>query len=136
MEYLKILTDRHKTQQLKENALFKRNSQAEEMYFPNLLTISVLLHFQTKHLVITYSVQTFFRHEKWIAILKINGRWKKTFETVKLGATLVEIMKSKRNVGDKVLPGPWGFFSSSLEITALGNQKCFQNILISLHIIS
>ena len=50
MEYLKILTDRCKKQQLKKNSLFKRNSQAEEIYFPNLLATCMLVHLQTKHI--------------------------------------------------------------------------------------
>lgn len=53
----------------------------------------MLVNFQIKHLVITYSAQYFFSLEKLIVILKVNIRWNKTFKIVKLGTALLEIME-------------------------------------------
>lgn len=62
-------------------------------------------------------------HEKWI-ILKINVRWKKTFETFQLGTVLVEIVKRERSPGDS-FPWPRGLFNSSLHWVIKGASKIF-----------
>lgn len=56
-------------------------------------------------------------------------------ETFPLGTALVEIVKRETSPGDS-FPRPRGQFTSSLEIAALGGQRCFQNILIVHHVIT
>lgn len=75
-----------------------------------------------KHLVITYSAQYFFSLEKLSVILKVNIRWNKTFKIVKLGTALLEIIEKGEKYWLKFLLA-LRLFNSSLEITALGDQK-------------